>query len=150
MLMKLSIPDNTYLNHSEEENMKIMVCYDGSNSSKEAIRLATDHAKAFGSSIAIVTSMVKGTESDRRDIEKAELDLEFEKKMVNEEGIECETHLLIRGLSAGEDLLKFADEQDVDEIIIGIKRRSKVEKLVFGSTAQFVILKALCPVVTVK
>ncbi|MBW2513019.1 MAG: universal stress protein, partial [Deltaproteobacteria bacterium] len=29
-------------------------------------------------------------------------------------------------------------------------RRSKVEKIVFGSTAQYIILKALCPVVTVK
>ena len=60
------------------------------------------------------------------------------------------THLLIRGLSAGEDLVQFAEEEMVDEIIIGIRRRSKVEKLVFGSTAQFVILKAHCPVVTVK
>ena len=46
--------------------------------------------------------------------------------------------------------MQFAEEEMADEIIIGIKRRSKVEKLVFGSTAQFVILKAHCPVVTVK
>jgi nucleotide-binding universal stress UspA family protein len=130
--------------------MKLMVCFDGSNSSKEAVRLATEHAKAFGASIAIVTSMVKGTESERTDIEKAELDLEYEKTMVTGAGIPCESHLLIRGLSAGEDLIRFAEEQKIDEILIGIKRRSKVEKIVFGSTAQYVILKAVCPVVTVK
>jgi nucleotide-binding universal stress UspA family protein len=130
--------------------MKIMVCFDGSNSSKEAVRLATEHAQAFGASIAIVTSMVKGTESDRSNIEKAELNLEYEKNIVVGEGIACESHLLIRGLSAAEDLIHFAEEQKIDEIIIGIKRRSKVEKIVFGSTAQYVILKALCPVVTVK
>jgi nucleotide-binding universal stress UspA family protein len=130
--------------------MKIMVCFDGSNSSKEAVRLATEHARAFGASITLVTSMVKGTESEREDIEKAELDLIYEKSILANEGIACEHHLLIRGLSAGEDLLRFAEEQKIDEIIIGIKRRSKVEKLVFGSTAQYVILKALCPVVTVK
>ena len=130
--------------------MKIMVCFDGSNSSKEAIRLATEHARAFGASIAIVTSMVKGTESEREEIEKVELDLEYEKNIVVNEGVPCETHLLIRGLSAGEDLLRFAGEKKIDEIIIGIKRRSKVEKIVFGSTAQYIILKALCPVVTVK
>jgi nucleotide-binding universal stress UspA family protein len=130
--------------------MKIMVCFDGSNSSKEAIRLATEHARAFGASIAIVTSMVKGTESEREEIEKVELDLEYEKNIVVNEGVPCETHLLIRGLSAGEDLLRFAEEKKIDEIIIGIKRRSKVEKIVFGSTAQYIILKALCPVVTVK
>ena len=130
--------------------MKIMVCYDGSRSSREALRLARDHAKAYNGSITIVASMVKGTESEKEDIERAPLDLEFEKKACQDEGIDCATHLLIRGLSAGEDLVQFAEEEMVDEIIIGIRRRSKVEKLVFGSTAQFVILKAHCPVVTVK
>jgi len=130
--------------------MKIMVCFDGSAPSKEATRLALEHAKAFNASVAIVSSMIKGTESERQDIEKAELDLEHEKKLIAEEGISCESHLLIRGLSAGEDLINFAEERKIDEIIIGIRRRSKVEKLVFGSTAQYDILKALCPVVTVK
>ena len=130
--------------------MKIMVCYDGSRSSREALRLGREHAKALKGSVIIVASMTKGTESEKEDIERTELDLEFEKKACTDEGIECATHLLIRGLSAGEDLVQFAEEEMVDQIIIGIKRRSKVEKLVFGSTAQFVILKAHCPVVTVK
>ena len=96
--------------------MKIMVCFDGSAPAKEATRLAIEHAKAFQGSISIVSSMVKGTESERQDIEKAELDLEDEKKMVTDEGIPCETHLLIRGLSPGEDLINFAEEKGMDEI----------------------------------
>jgi nucleotide-binding universal stress UspA family protein len=58
--------------------------------------------------------------------------------------------LLIRGLAPGEDILEFAKESNVDEIIVGVKRRSKVGKLLMGSTAQYVILQAPCPVVTVK
>jgi nucleotide-binding universal stress UspA family protein len=53
-------------------------------------------------------------------------------------------------MTPGEDLVDFAKEQAVDEIIIGIKRRSKVGKLLFGSNAQYIIIKAPCPVVTVK
>jgi len=53
-------------------------------------------------------------------------------------------------MQAGEDLVKFANENDIDEILIGIQKTSKVGKLLFGSTAQFVILEASCPVVTVK
>ncbi len=56
----------------------------------------------------------------------------------------------MRGFEAGEDLVRFAKEKDVGEIIIGVRSRSKVGKLLFGSTAQMVILEAHCPVLTVK
>lgn len=130
--------------------MKILVGYDGTNSAKEALVLAKSHAKAFGASVEVITSMQKGTESERKDIEQAERGLEYARSLFEEDGIDCNTHLLIRGLSAGEDLVEFANENRIDEIIVGVKRRSKVGKLLMGSTAQYVILQAKCPVVTVK
>ncbi len=72
------------------------------------------------------------------------------KKEWTDEVNSCSTHLLVRGFTPGEDIVKFAKENNIDEILIGIKRRSKVGKLLFGSNAQFIILKAHCPVVTVK
>lgn len=130
--------------------MKILVGYDGTNSAKDALNLAKSHAKAFGASVDVVTSMQKGTESERKDIEQAERGLAYAKSLFEEDGIECNTHLLIRGLPAGEDLVGFANENQVDQIVVGVKRRSKVGKLLMGSTAQYVILQAECPVVTVK
>ena len=130
--------------------MKILVGFDGSISSSDALKVAEQHAKAFKGRIELVTSMEKGTEAQREEIEAAEKDLEKEKKRLKAEGIPCQTHLLIRGLSPGEDLIEFAEENEVEEIVIGIRKKSKVGKLVFGSTAQFVILTAGCPVVTVK
>jgi nucleotide-binding universal stress UspA family protein len=130
--------------------MKILVGYDGTNSAKEALNLAKSHAKAFGASIEVVTSMQKGTESDRNDIEQAERGLEYAKSLFEKADISCNTHLLIRGLSPGEDLVEFANENQIKEIVVGVKRRSKVGKLLMGSTAQYVILKADCPVITVK
>jgi nucleotide-binding universal stress UspA family protein len=53
-------------------------------------------------------------------------------------------------MEPGEDIVRFAKENNVDEIIIGVRSRSKVGKLLFGSTSQVVILEAYCPVVTVK
>lgn len=130
--------------------MKILIGYDGSKVAKEALNLAKRHAKAFQAAVEIVTSMTKGTESEREDIGQAERSLEYAKAIFAEENIACDTHLLIRGLSPGEDIVDFAKENKIDEIIVGVKRRSKVGKLLMGSTAQYVILKATCPVVTVK
>ncbi len=130
--------------------MKILVGYDGTSSAKEALNLAKSHAKAFDASVEVVTSMQKGTESERKDIEQAERGLAYAKSLFEADHIACGTHLLIRGMSPGEDLVEFANENRVDEIVVGVKRRSKVGKLLLGSTAQYVILQAQCPVVTVK
>jgi nucleotide-binding universal stress UspA family protein len=130
--------------------MKILVGYDGSAPSKEALDLARKHAAAFGASVDVITSMQGGPGNRQEDIEKAERGLEWAKSLFADKSIPCMTHLLVRGLSPGEDIVDFARDNKVDEIIVGIKRRSKVGKLLLGSTAQFVILQANCPVVTVK
>ena len=130
--------------------MKIMVGYDGSVASKKAVDLAISHAKAFDGEIVAVASMDKGTDDDLKAINRMEAELEKLKSDIKSQGPSCETHLLIRGMSPGEDLVEYAQEQKIDEIILAIQRTSKVGKLVFGSTAQYVILNANCPVVTVK
>lgn len=130
--------------------MKILLAYDGKAVSQRALETAQKHATAFEASVSIVTSLETGTEKDLKEIERAEQDLQAVKKRVESNGIPCKTHLLIRGLLPGEDLVQFAREENVDEMIIGISKKSKVGKLVFGSTAQHVILKAPCPVLTVK
>jgi len=130
--------------------MKIMVCYDGSNASRSALNLTIKYAHAFKAKIYLVASIEKGTEDEQNVIQQLETELKNgEDKLVNE-GIECETQLLVRGMTPDEDLVSYAREQGVDEIAIGIRRRSKVGKLFFGSTAQYLILNAHCPVITVK
>ena len=129
--------------------MKILVGYDGSNVAKEAIAVAEKHVKAFKAEIILVQSMVGGPEVPRKDFEDAEKNLDYEKSLLLDKKIPCKQILSVRGLQAGEDLVQLADEHKVDEIIIGVRRRSKVGKLIFGSTAQYVVLNASCPVVTV-
>ena len=130
--------------------MKILVGFDGSAASKAALKLAEAHAKAFDAQLLLVQSMVGGPEVPKRDFENAERQLGYQKSQIRDKDLACESLLSIRGLEPGEDLVKIAKEQDVGEIIVGVKRRSKVGKLVFGSTAQYVILNAPCPVATVK
>ena len=130
--------------------MKIMVGFDGSNVSKAALKLAAERAQAFDAQILLVQSMVGGPEVPKRDFVNAERELGYQKSQLKKKNIGCESLLSVRGLEPGEDLARLAKEQQVGEIILGVKRRSKVGKLIFGSTAQYVILNAPCPVVTVK
>ena len=130
--------------------MKILVGYDGTNAAKEAITLAEHHARAFGATIILAYSMIGGPDVPRRDFAVAENSLEHEKNVLLDKNAPCETIMSVRGLEAGEDLVQLAGEHQADEVIVGVRRRSKVGKIIFGSTAQYVVLNAPCPVVTVK
>jgi len=130
--------------------MKILVGYKGVNVGKDLIALAARHARAFDGQVIVVTSMRGGANTDPVEVKAVEDHLAEIQSFFKEKSIPCDTHLLIRGLEPGEDIVRFAEENKVDEIIIGVRSRSKVGKLLFGSTAQVVILQAGCPVVTVR
>ena len=133
-----------------EGKMKILVGYDRSNVAKEALKLAKKHAKAFDAEVFILTSLAQSNELELEDIQKVEHEMEYMITALKKENISCETQAIVSLLSPGEVLVQFAKENDIDEIIIGLRRKSKVGKLIFGSTAQFVILNAPCPVVSVN
>ena len=131
--------------------MNIMACYDGSGIAKDALALARDHAKGFDAKVFLARSMEGGIDVPKRDFDNAERELkELAERFFRDEEIPCEPHLLVRGMTPGEDLVQFAREHEIDEMIIGIRQRSKVGKLIFGSTAQYIILEADCPVVSIK
>jgi nucleotide-binding universal stress UspA family protein len=130
--------------------MKIMVGYDNSNTAKAALSLAKKHAKAFDGKVYLLTALAQGPELLLEDIQKAENELERIEASFKEDDIACETHAIVSSLTAGEDLVQFAQDNEIDEIVIGVRRRSKVGKLLFGSNAQYIILQASCPVVAVK
>ena len=130
--------------------MKILVGFNDSKVTEDVLKLAHKHGLAFKAEIYIVTSLEQSPTLKKEEIDRAESKLEKLSKSFKADDIICETHASVSYESPGEDLVRFAKDNDIDEIIIGIKKRSKVEKLVFGSTAQYVILKAPCPVLAVK
>ena len=130
--------------------MKILVGYDSSNVAKEALVLAKKYAKAFDANVYVVRSLAQSREMKLEDIQTAEQELENIRRSFRDEEIACKTEASVSSISPGEDLVQFAQENEIDEIIIGVRRRSKVGKLLFGSNAQYIILMAQCPVVAVK
>jgi nucleotide-binding universal stress UspA family protein len=130
--------------------MKFLVGYNGSAEAKAALSLAAEFAKIFNAEVFVMTSLEGGVGERPEDITRAEQNLREAKKILDEQGVECETHQMARGFSPGEDLVKFAEENQIDQIYVGIEKKSKTSKLLLGSTAQYVILKAPCPVITAK
>ena len=131
--------------------MKILVAYVGGlDVDKAVLEVARKHAKAFNATLYVASSMERVSEKERPDLDRIEKQLDYVKETMKTEGIACETHVLVRGLTPGEDIVDFAKDHKMDEIIIGIEKKSKVGKLFFGSNAQYIILESPCPVVSVK
>jgi len=130
--------------------MKFLVGYNGSDVAKSALAVARTYAKRLDAEVAVMTSMGGGGKETMEDISKVEQDLLYAKKFFEAEGVKCETHQLARGASPGEDMVFFVEENDIDQLFVGIEKKSKTRKMFMGSTAQYVILKAPCPVTAVK
>jgi nucleotide-binding universal stress UspA family protein len=133
--------------------MKILVGYDGSNTSMEAVDLARHHAEYTKAHVIVVTMIAQAHDIDTQDMdamESADQKLGHLKAVLDAKGISCETRLVVTGQSPGEALVAFGRDQGVGLMVMGVRKRSKVGKLMFGSTAQYVILEAACPVLTVK
>ena len=130
--------------------MKIMVCYEGSSDNTAVLEKGKERAKVSDAGIYLVSVLTGDDVGQLDNLEPAKKELETARASFQGDGIACEAKVMFGGRGAGESLVEFAKEEDIDEIIIGVQRKSKVGKLLFGSTAQHVILEAHCPVLTVK
>lgn len=130
--------------------MKIMLAYHGFSLDSKIVSTTLEHAQSFSAQLHLVTSIETGEAVPKNEFDLAEESLEKGKNFFLDRGVDCVTNLLETQKIAGEDLVEFASRNKIDELIVGVKSKSKLGKLLFGSTAQHVILHASCPVLTVK
>ncbi|RLA05667.1 MAG: universal stress protein [Gammaproteobacteria bacterium] len=60
-----------------------------------------------------------------------------------------ETPVILRG-HAGTELVRCADEQSADLIVLGTHGYSGLKHMLLGSTAEYVVRSAHCPVLTIR
>jgi nucleotide-binding universal stress UspA family protein len=65
-------------------------------------------------------------------------------------GAQLQVELVVREGPAGEDILKVAEQKDVDLIVMATHGRTGVRRFVLGSVAEKVVRTASCPVLAVR
>ena len=140
---------------------KILVPIDFSDYSKSALKYAVNFCKSFSAEmilIYVVEPVIYPPDFSMGQIaipsvntewdERAKQELE---KLANTEipnGVSVKT--LIKTGKPFIEIIETAGELDVDLIIIATHGRTGVEHILFGSTAEKVVRKAPCPVLTLR
>ncbi len=135
-----------------KKQMRIMLGYNAYFTADTVLKVAKEHVKAFNAELYVVISVVGHSldETGKLANEEAQNRLDRLQASLEREGIPYKMHIMVRGKSAGEDLVKFAEENDIDEMVVGFKKRSAIGEIVFGSNYRHMIGHAPCPIVTVN
>ena len=130
--------------------MKFMVCYDSSDLSKYVVKEAQKHAGVWNASLVIVQVVRREDPIEHFKLLAMEEEFAAEIQVLFEDvDIPYDVQFLVDDIDEANKVIELAERKNIDLIFIGPKKRSKVGKILFGSTAQLIILNAGCPVVTI-
>lgn len=140
---------------------KILFATDFSESSEHAFEYALALAQKFGSRLTVLHVInepvdLRGFYVPHVSFENLEKEIEEGAQQMMEKF--CKSHMaefanydsvIVTGIPY-EEILKYSETHQVAFIVLGTQGRSGIDHLLFGSTAERVVRKALCPVVTVR
>jgi nucleotide-binding universal stress UspA family protein len=123
---------------------RLLVGTDGTEVSEQLVEYLDGRVSA-DDTVVVVNSLEGGDETSSDDIASGEEALDTLEDGLGDQTT-IERHQFIRGNAPVEDMLEAAADHDIDEYVIGIRKRSPVGKMMFGSTAQNLLLEADLPV----
>ncbi|MEM1925461.1 MAG: universal stress protein [Pyrobaculum sp.] len=125
---------------------KILIAYDGSDHAKKAIQHAVALAKAFDSALYVITI---ATDPSQVSIERARRIVDEAARQISDMGVSvAETE--VRSGNPPTEILNYAEEREVDLIVMGSRGLSAIQRLVLGSVSQTVVSRARVPVLVVR
>ena len=128
--------------------MTIVVGYVPKPEGRAALRAALEEAALRGESLHVVNTTRGDAVVDPRFASDA--DLAEVRRQLEESGVDFEVQHGISGHDGAEDVTAAAQRLSASLVVIGLRRRTATGKLIFGSTAQRILLDATCPVLAVK
>ena len=148
---------------------KILVPMDGSDHSFHAAIIANNIAKKFNSEIIVLYVVVSPSSYEYANLTglvtpkqidmiiqnaKDEAKNWFNKveNIVKEENANAKLTMkvLVTEIALYSEIIQYAEQENVDLIVIGTRGRSSMKKLLLGSTASGILKNATCPVLVTK
>lgn len=133
------------------KDRKILVPVDFSAQSKAAVEYASAFARDSDAELLIVHVMDRAIQSLQgiNPVEALEgIDAALLDVKPTDDAISC-SYRMLEGPPA-ETILKTAEEENVEMIVMGTHGRSGLRRLVMGSVAEAVVRTAKCPVLTLR
>lgn len=147
---------------------KILVCMDGSELAEQILPFATEEALRFRSKVVlvhvvpepvIVTPGIPGAagvpvetpgmlEQMQKEEKEASVYLNRISEMLQEKGLEAEP-VVLQG-PAGDAIVNYANDNDVELIAIATHGRSGLGRAVFGSVADYVLKNSGLPILVIR
>lgn len=135
----------------QQNVIRIIVCYDDTELSKTVLKEAHKHARLWHAELEIVKAVDRDEPIRHEKLLEMEEELESHvQDLLENEDIPYSVQLHVDDISVGEKIVDLAESLDAAMIFLGIRKHSRVGKMLFGSTAQYIILHASCPVVTIN
>ncbi len=154
---------------SDQLFSKLLVPIDGSEPSFHAARVAINIANKFNSEIIVLFVVVSPSKSEYANltglVTPKQIDMiiknakEDSKKWFNRiedivkeknPNIKLSTKVILTGIAVYGEIIHYAQEENIDLIVIGTRGRSGIKRLLLGSTASGVVTYANCPVLVTK
>jgi universal stress protein A len=158
---KVPVKKNKHILRTPITLQRILVPIDFSDHSKNALRYAISFAQQFKASIDLIYVVEPtiypadfsfgqiGFPNVEEELRKHGED-ELENLITKEVGGKVVSYKAVRTGKPFYEINQYAQERDIDLIIIATHGHSGMEHILFGSTAEKVVRKAPCPVLVVR
>jgi nucleotide-binding universal stress UspA family protein len=141
-------------NNSKQIVHNILVAVDGSETSSNAANMAIDLSEKFGANLIALHIVPPNLRFNK---EMFDIANQNGQKIVNEvrekaiaKGVDVQTEVISDVISITKVIVEYAEENDVNLIVLGTRGISGIKRLLLGSTASGVVTYSHCPVMVVR
>jgi nucleotide-binding universal stress UspA family protein len=132
---------------------KILVCLDGSSFSEQALRYASEEVTAASKKLVLLyvantATMLPEPEQVAAGESKAKAYLNKKAQSLKDMGIDTECVAIVG--EPGPSIVNYAEKNAIDLIAIATHSRSGINRMVFGSVAEYVVKNSKLPILLIR